>query len=290
MKKICALMVVLLGLLTACDEKAEQVAVEWPFYTIAKEEQTVGYLLGTMHVGKAEWFPLPEELTDAIDQSDAVLTEIKLHDGYSSDVTAQMIAEASDYKKLPDYFNAAQLQELERKVATYIANPRIDLKAMTLLELDGLLSYSYLGQDGVVDGVEYALFGYLYKTGHLDKNSGLETSAESLWIGNEYMQQGIEDPEQWLADLPTYDENFAELEKMFAAYENNELEAFLLAEAESAEDILVVPRNLQWIDPLTTQLEKNEQTFIAVGAAHLYFEDGLLDLLAECGYVVEAVE
>ncbi|MBU2980942.1 TraB/GumN family protein [Lentibacter algarum] len=58
------------------------------------------------------------------------------------------------------------------------------------------------------------------------------------------------------------------------------------AEADFArfEDALLNRRNHAWIDRLSS--EKHDTVFIAVGAAHLIGEQGLLNLLAERGYTV----
>lgn len=53
--------------------------------------------------------------------------------------------------------------------------------------------------------------------------------------------------------------------------------------------MLVDNRNENWIDDITTLIEKNK-TFIAVGMGHLGGENGILNLLEEKGYGIQRVE
>ena len=54
-------------------------------------------------------------------------------------------------------------------------------------------------------------------------------------------------------------------------------------------DILLKNRNVDWIKKLKIILTKNN-IFIAVGTAHLFGKDGLIDLLRKQGYTVKGVE
>ena len=49
---------------------------------------------------------------------------------------------------------------------------------------------------------------------------------------------------------------------------------------------LVSDRNRDWMKHILTYI-KNKSTFIAVGAAHLPGEEGLIQLLRDAGYTVE---
>ena len=54
-------------------------------------------------------------------------------------------------------------------------------------------------------------------------------------------------------------------------------------------DALLKNRNTNWVKQLKTILPKNN-IFMAVGAAHLFGKDGLIDLLRKEGYTVKGIE
>ncbi|MEY3100443.1 MAG: hypothetical protein RIS63_1345 [Bacteroidota bacterium] len=58
-----------------------------------------------------------------------------------------------------------------------------------------------------------------------------------------------------------------------------------------ADDLhdLIVKRNQKWI-PIITELIQKNPTFIAVGAAHLPGNDGVLNLLKEAGYTITPID
>ena len=53
-------------------------------------------------------------------------------------------------------------------------------------------------------------------------------------------------------------------------------------------DDLLIKRNKKWLPILKQQIDK-ESTLIAVGALHLFGEDGLINALQKAGYVVTPV-
>ena len=60
------------------------------------------------------------------------------------------------------------------------------------------------------------------------------------------------------------------------------------AENESFERILLISRNLNWIEKLDDMLLQ-QNLFVAVGAGHLPSENGLIELLRQKGFTVSPV-
>jgi uncharacterized protein YbaP (TraB family) len=66
----------------------------------------------------------------------------------------------------------------------------------------------------------------------------------------------------------------------------------LLNNAELSPDFysnFIVKRNQKWI-PIISDLILKNSTFIAVGAAHLPGEEGVLNLLRKAGYTITPVD
>jgi uncharacterized protein YbaP (TraB family) len=81
---------------------------------------------------------------------------------------------------------------------------------------------------------------------------------------------------------------------LIAAYRSGDFEKLAaLAEAERSEDparheLLLASRNRDWMPKLRPHLERG-RTFVAVGAAHLPGEGGLIELLRSQGYILSRV-
>ena len=83
--------------------------------------------------------------------------------------------------------------------------------------------------------------------------------------------------------------------KMVDTYKNQQTDSLVafvndktFSDGEN-NDALLKNRNLNWVKQLNNILPKNN-IFIAVGAAHLFDNDGLIDLLRKEGYTVKPLE
>jgi uncharacterized protein YbaP (TraB family) len=84
------------------------------------------------------------------------------------------------------------------------------------------------------------------------------------------------------------------LDSMVLMYKNQEVESIQkLMHAESFgeagnSDLLLKNRNINWVAQIK-ELLKKENIFVAVGAAHLFDEYGLIALLRKEGYTVRGI-
>ncbi len=82
--------------------------------------------------------------------------------------------------------------------------------------------------------------------------------------------------------------------KMVSVYKNQEIDKLVEIISDSTfneganNEALLKNRNKNWVTQLKTIL-KNNNIFMAVGAAHLFGKDGLIDLLKKEGYTVNAI-
>lgn len=104
---------------------------------------------------------------------------------------------------------------------------------------------------------------------------------------------GIDDLKKAIAE---YDGNLDELNQLVETYKSGDLAAFTKIFEASDEasdklkaDKLLKERNERWIPQIEKMLREEGNVFIAVGAAHLYGEHGVLDLLEARGFTAERV-
>ena len=83
--------------------------------------------------------------------------------------------------------------------------------------------------------------------------------------------------------------------KMVNTYKNQQTDSLVaivndktFSDGEN-NDALLKNRNINWVGQLKTILPKNN-IFMAVGAAHLFGKDGLIDLLRKEGYSIKGIE
>ena len=278
---------------TGFSQTATQVveggATQGVFWQIQKNDQTAGYLLGTIH----------SEDPRVLEFSEQFLAEL-----YSCDVYAmEMVPDLPTLHKLTEYMNFQDGQTLQ----SVIGEERFSLLTNTMTEYR-------LPADFLVHMKPWAAMMTLStpppKTGFfMDLSLSLRASGSSLAVvGLETLEQQL----SFLEDMPLdmqislLDQAIAEagrvgqmqLEMVDAYLENN----LQLLQSITDEELQVVgdeardyfylngieKRNRRMLAALQPLIESSK-VFVAVGALHLPGEQGLLNLLSNSGFKVIAL-
>lgn len=258
------------------------------------------WLFGTIHLQRPDVATPPAAVRAALDEADAVYTEIPLDAATMLALAPQMLLPAGQSLDaiLGPALTAAYEKELRRISPALTLAPLAHLKpwaaAATLLELEDQLKYPG------VPALDMALFRRAEHAGK--ETGGLETPAEQLAIFDDLspgeqaamvrdtiaqiraIREGGRSPSDLLAGLylaGDLDALVAELNKLDFVGEDPELAAKLL-------DRLLVRRNATMVRRIVEKLRAHpeETCFFAVGAAHLQGDAGLLAALEKAGYRV----
>jgi len=246
------------------------------------------YLFGTMHVLCAEDARLSDSLRSVIAHCDEVYFEINLSD-MSGMLGALKYMRMNDSKKLSDLLPP---KDYERVKAYFTQHPPMlpfgMLERFKPMLVSALIEEASLGCK-TTDGMELMIMKELQNK----PINGLETVA---------FQAGLFDSipyEQQAKDLVNYVDSSEDYRKMTmelaTVYKEQDLERLDSlsrksdAGMNSYMDILLYGRNRKWASYLTTVLP-GKSLLIAVGAAHLPGENGVIDLLRKQGYTLTPVK
>lgn len=245
------------------------------------------YLFGTIHVGDARVFQYGDSVKAAIKESDAVYGEIDLTD-ISSQISLlprmMMDKNLSDLVSKDEY---ALIQKRSKNSPALLMMERMK-PFFTLGELTRLLIES--------DSIN-VLDMHLQQIGQMmgKEIGGVETLEEQL---DAIDQISIESQIEMLLEFCyDYDNQKLELEQLLEAYLSEDLNAMQeYADSEMAdkkgaeiEKKLLVDRNEVMVFRLKKLMAEKSLIF-AVGALHLPSKDGLINLLRNEGYTVEAIK
>lgn len=122
---------------------------------------------------------------------------------------------------------------------------------------------------------------------------GLETIAEQIGFFDAI-------PEAEMADLimeslKSYKTDLADFEKLQTLYSTEKIDELMPLMKEQSpefakyEDLFLTDRNKKWVPKLDSLLS-DKSCFIAVGAAHLFDENGLISLLKNAGFSVKPIK
>lgn len=247
------------------------------------------YLFGTMHLIQEEFWYFPDELTQRIEHSDKLVLEIAGIPTPAESIALITLTEGSFF----DFFLPEQLDS----IYTFL-NEHLGLNK-ELVDL----SFSNLKPFALVQLVTAQKFGSKTKSYEISisqiandkeiENIGLETAAEQIEIFDSLSNET--QAEMVMQVIREFEESGKELDVMQELYRRQRIDSlYLMIQSQAGEfgpteAQLLDNRNKNWIPKIEKIIKKNK-TFIAVGAGHLYGENGIIELLKKENYVLTAIQ
>jgi uncharacterized protein YbaP (TraB family) len=263
-------------------------------YAISKGNSKL-YLLGTIHVGKPEFYPFADEVNRAIAQSDVIALEDD--PSRSSEIKRewaehfQVSATTAAVQYVPP-----QLMARVQRLANTLRIPSETINRLKPLGLDSVLTVSGLGRAGYVPqwGTESVL-QQIAQAQHKPIAAVEEKGAALDQMANLPQGTQIQILEKAVSDIETgrdlahfgaaatawRDGDARQIEHSF----NREIEALPPA-ARMAMNRQIDGRNLPMVARIESFLQSSKVYFVAVGMYHVVGPDGIAEILRRDGYGV----
>lgn len=265
----------------------------------AKEGDGKLYLLGSIHVGTDDMYPLNPIITDAFDKSDALAVEC--------DVTT--LYQRSDYLKLMEKLMYTDGTTVKDHIPEYLYNKTDALLKEKGLSIQFFSLYKPIILAQNISNLMLDEWGYSSNNGidmhfiSLAKERGMEIiEIESVEFQFD-MLGGLSDDIQVMELRHTIEEMDAyrsQLEDMFRFWVSGDVrsfEEFITSEDDSLtpdemelyreyEKIMFDDRNLYMADKAEEYLKTGKTIFYVVGAGHMVGDTGIVKLLRDRGYTV----
>lgn len=281
----------LVALLVCTASGAAQEARKHFLWKVEGPGASVAYLLGSLHVLTAEYYPLSAEINKAFAASKTLVEEVDFDE---MNDPAQMMnalgkAMLTDGRTLDQLVAPSTFAEVSKR-AEKAGLPMIALQRMKPWLVAITLMAPTLQAAGFKAelGVDKHFFDRARAAGL--KRQSLETLAYQI---DRFDQLAPKLQEEMLVssmkDLDAQVGNVNEMARQWASGDVKALEKSLLIsfdESRELYDRLLVERNRNWVPHVDACLQQNAGCFIVVGAAHLVGPDGLPTLLAKKGYRV----
>jgi uncharacterized protein len=277
--------------LTACgvSQKHEEVTTSL-LWKIEKDDlKHPTYLYGTMHLIEEEFYFFPESLKKLVIGSKRLVMELE---GLPNQAEAMKMMFLPEGQKLSDFFTE---EEMNAVYAYMEAEMKLTKEAFDLSF--GRMKPFIILQLITANQFKNATQSYEMELSRLAEEhkielKGLETIEQQLGFFDEIP---LGDFGSLLGEYLTQGEEMAkQTREMQRIYRKGDLDSLMVFMTESApelmkyDDLLLNNRNKAWI-PLIEKWIYEKPTFIAVGAAHLVGEQGVIQLLRNKGYKVTAI-
>ena len=285
-------------LLHPCLGQAESAPL---VYRVSDDQGHVLYLLGTIHVGNDDMYPLGDAVEEAYEKADVLAVEMDVY-AYGGNL----------FKSLK--YSFALMYGLDDSIKNHLSPEtyalgveKLGFPEMALLRMKPAMWYSlaenFLFQQAGLDamkGADYWLTKRAHKDGkRIDELEGIdEQMAVMLAIPEDVIDSEV------FAMLSYPDESAEGLRLLFEAWRQGDektLRALLETQEEPSgdeelsaaydeySDMLIDSRNDGFEKQAIDYLNSGETALIAIGAFHIIGENGLAEKLARGGYTVEEI-
>ena len=254
------------------------------------------YLLGSLHFGKPEMFPLPAEMTQAFEASKALVVETNIGALDPERIAKSVAAKGmySDGTTLSQVLNPATWKELEQVMKGFGTSAKVLERQKPWL-------------------VSLTLTSLALKRFGFDEDLGIDKHFMELANNNKKPIIELETFEQQLEFLNGFStaeqedmlkETIDELEKG-RSFLVDVLRAWQVGDAQEIDrlmneefretsktdehmyQVLITERNAAMVDKLDALLNEGGNYFVVLGAAHFVGSDGIVELLKAKGYRVQ---
>jgi uncharacterized protein YbaP (TraB family) len=252
------------------------------------------YLLGSIHFGKPEFYPLSDSIENAFEASDKLVLE--------TDYTATSYWDTHfQFDKYGRYHEGEELrinlrQDVFITLSDYLQDNGTNIT--TVNDYRPWVVYEIIKEIKEKNWGYYLYYGidYHFQYRALLRNMeiiGLATTDEHIKVMSDVPDEVMIDILELSVMMPDLIDDTG---LYFEIWEDGDAEILEAWQLELLErypdtavyyDILLTERNLKWMPKIEEFLADEYIYFIVVGLSHLLGEDGLLDLLEQKGYVIE---
>lgn len=290
---------------TETDDPAPETASSPLLYKVTDSEDHVAWLFGSIHVGREDYYPLPEYVLSAFDGADSLAVEFDIV-AFEKNLKAQIAALKAlvytDGTTVSDHIPAALYEEavaLMEEAGVYNAALDYYVPALWSSFIDSA-QYEKIGADTQL-GIDLHLLNRAKdaKKPILDIESAefqygmMASFSEELQIMMlEGSVESAKDPETAKETMSAMMDLWASGdEEAFREYLQNtdDVEADQWALYEEYQKAMLFDRNANMADFTEMALSSGDEVFICVGAAHVIGEGGLVELMTQRGCTVERI-
>jgi len=248
------------------------------------------YLYGTIHIIGTKDFRMTDATQAAFAATEQVALELDMDDP-SMAMAMMQGGMMKDDKTLADLVSEEEYKMIRQFLVDSAGLPENALGMMERMQPMLLASVFYPHMlDGQMKSYEQEFVAMAQKDSI--EVLGLETVQSQLSMVEKipYDKQA----EMVVSFATDYETEKKRIYELIATYVAEDLDGLYQLVAESEEmgeyqEFMLDERNRNWIEPMGT-MAKEKPTFFAVGAGHLWGEQGVIALLREAGYTVEPVK
>jgi uncharacterized protein YbaP (TraB family) len=254
----------------------------------SKEMKQPSFLFGTIHLICPADYTWTDKMQQSLKQAEAICLEMDMDaPGIYQQIALGMVDTSG--KTLKDYFTEEEYKLMARYMADSMG---MDIAVFAKMK-PAALQTMLVGQSFDCENPVSYENNIMQEAQHDKKEIlGLEMVAEQLDLFDNLPADSV--VKELLELVQGKDESKEDYSQLVAAYKNQDLPALHeLIQKSGAKDFdlggFLDTRNEKWVPRMVEKMDQRA-IFFAVGAGHLWGENGLISLLRKQGYVVEPIK
>ncbi len=263
------------------------------------KENKIIYLIGTTHVGKKDFYPLPKHIEEVFTKSDILAVEIDLSDSELIKNIQSLFAKEllfKDSNNINNYFNDEEVKQIKSIAPKEM---KLIISHIRPWAISLMLSEQIYNQLGYKSDYGVDLY-FLNKAKKISKPiTELESINSQIKIFTSVSDENfakILKTELHNFDFKALIKEYNDLilawkdgdKDFFNSYAEDMKKSLKEISNESFFKSLLTNRNIAMVEKINAINENN--IFVAVGALHLYGPDSVTDILKKQGYVETGIE
>ena len=249
------------------------------------------YLYGTMHLICDKTTFEKDKVQKAVDKTSQLYLEVDMFNPEAMQSAMNILLEDQKIKDINDQTKKAQLLSLASK---HLGMSSSMIENTTLMTIFSMMAYKATDGCAVPTSVEEALIGMFKEIN--PKVFGLETIEQQMKFVTD---SGVANLDNTITGLEEFSEMKVIYKEMNEYYQSENISALYTIMIKPSDvysqefidkmmEVLLVQRNKNWVEQIP-EIASQSQTFFGVGAGHLPGKNGVINLLRQAGYTVEAV-
>ncbi|MBR9906618.1 MAG: TraB/GumN family protein [Gammaproteobacteria bacterium] len=246
------------------------------------------YLLGTMHLLCKDEFQIPDQVYLSLVATEQLIVEVDI-----TDTSALMAARPAMFQQprnyLKNHLNDAQYSLLEQQTQHHLQRSLATIAPLRPMIISSLFLANYLPCESETISVDETVI-----TQAISYNKpvlGLESAVWQLELFDQIdLAEQVSALYDIVADQQTAQQELTHMASAYLSGDGEKLNEIMMSQEDflGASAIFLDQRNQTWAKQLPSILAE-KPSFIAVGAGHLYGEQGLLTLLQAQGFQITPI-
>ena len=275
-------------------------------YKVTDKDGNVLWLFGSIHVGREDYYPLPDYVMDAYEGADSLAVEFDTI-AFEEDTQAVMQMAGmmiyTDGTTIQDHIPADlynRAVKVMKDLDIYMLGVDMILPIMWSNDIDVALIEKLGGN------TELGIDAHFLEKAKKDKKEILEVESAEFQLGmmvgfsEELQIMLLEESVKMYEDQESAKEDLETLMDLWASGDEAAFAEYITATDENMTDeeralyeeyeyAMTTSRNLSMTDYAEGVLKSGKEVFLCVGAAHIVGEGAMAQLLAQRGYTVECI-